>query len=79
MRDSTRRFWRDDAGNSTSEYALIAALIAVVSVAGVKLTSYSLDKLATELAMQRMDAGALVAARDERDDSIITGSIRPSR
>ncbi|MBK1623636.1 Flp family type IVb pilin [Afifella marina] len=79
MGGSARRFWRDDAGNSTSEYALIAALIAVVSVAGVKLTSYSLDKLATELAMQRMDAGALVAASEDREDTIITGSIRQSR
>ncbi|MDQ0327277.1 Flp pilus assembly pilin Flp [Rhodopseudomonas julia] len=79
MRDSTRRFWRHEAGNSTTEYALIAALIAVVSVAGVKLTSYNLDKLATELAMQRMDTGALVAAKEDPEDTIITGSIRRSR
>jgi len=75
MRKLAARFLKDESGSVATEYAILVALIALVAVTGVKLTDLSLDKLATELAAKRMEAGVQVAA-EPREEPIITGSIK---
>ena len=45
-----RRFWRDEEGVTAIEYGLIAALIAVVLIAGATLAGTALNTLFTNLA-----------------------------
>lgn len=46
----TRRFLRDEEGVTAIEYGLIAALIAVVLIAGATLVGEGLDTLFTNIA-----------------------------
>jgi pilus assembly protein Flp/PilA len=53
MKMAIKRFWADEEGVTAIEYGLIAALIAVVIIASVKIVGTQLDatfsKIGTEL------------------------------
>lgn len=53
MKMAIKRFWADEEGVTAIEYGLIAALIAVVIIAAVKIVGTQLDatfdKIGTEL------------------------------
>ncbi|MDT3679993.1 MAG: Flp family type IVb pilin [Burkholderiaceae bacterium] len=46
------KFWQEEEGVTAIEYGLIAALIAVVIIASVKLVGDGLDKVFTEIRTQ---------------------------
>jgi pilus assembly protein Flp/PilA len=45
-----RSFWRDEEGQDLLEYALLVALIALVSVAAVTLAGKKVDEIFTAIA-----------------------------
>lgn len=59
--NATRRFLRDEEGVTAIEYGLIAALIAVVLIAGATLVGDGLDKLFTDISdcLKNPPAGAI--------------------
>ena len=50
MLEMMKKFVRDEEGVTAIEYGLIAALIAVVIIASVKLVGENLDKVFDEIA-----------------------------
>lgn len=47
---AAKRFWNDEGGVTAIEYGLIAALIAVVLIAGAALTGTNLNTLFNKIA-----------------------------
>ncbi|WP_034492753.1 Flp family type IVb pilin [Afifella pfennigii] len=77
MRTLGMRFLSEEKGSAAVEYATLVTLIAVIAIAGVKLTDVSLDKLATEVAAKRLEA-QMILAEKRREGPVLTGSIEPS-
>ena len=72
-----RRWRADERGGATIEYGVIAVLIALVMVAGVRAFEVTMEFRAKRIAaaLERSDGGATAAIRNAGDD-IVTGSIR---
>jgi pilus assembly protein Flp/PilA len=58
-----KRFVRDESGATAIEYGLIAALIAVVIIAGARLLGTELDGLFGRIAANLTGVGTAPAAR----------------
>lgn len=59
--NATRRFLRDEEGVTAIEYGLIAALIAVLIIAGAQLVGTNLNTLFTTIGNCLADPAACVA------------------
>lgn len=68
------RLAADERGGTTTEYALIAGLIALMTITGVKVADLTFDLRAEQLAAAQKEP-AVAAARSPGEE-IITGSIR---